>query len=548
MQRKNTNRTHGAPPIRLRDHSPQKSRPHCRGLISSLCLLTLAVQPAAAAERPTLNERLPGLINEHKGFVAVAIKHLPTGETYVHNADQPVPTASLIKFPIMVEAFYQVDQKRIRWDQMISLRDDDKVPGSGVLTDHFSAGAQIPLRDVVRLMIALSDNTATNLVIDQIGLPATAKRMEQLELTNTKLHSKVFRRDTSIFPERSKQFGLGSTTANEMLRLYELLWTDELVSADACGRMREHLLACDDRSKIRRFLPAGTRFAHKTGSVSESRCDAGVIDGPEGPTIICVLTSENKDQSWTDDSAANRLCAEIGREVYEHFHGDSVSERPISDTKLAIGTTGPLVKILQRTLNKRSTPSPDLALDGDFGPATQRAVISFQTSRNLTANGVVDKQTWQALGTLVTDDEEVPAPDVINKQVFERRPQDTVDGPPHVTCKSWVIVDAESGRVLDGRDADKPLDMASTTKIMTAHVALRQCRRNPKLLDEVIVFSKRADETAGSTAGVRGGERVPVKELLFGLLLPSGNDAAVALAEFFGRHVDSHGNGGGGCC
>jgi D-alanyl-D-alanine carboxypeptidase (penicillin-binding protein 5/6) len=146
---------------------------------------------------------------------------------------------------------------------------------------------------------------------------------------------------------------------------------------------------------------------------------------------------------------------------------------------------------------------------------------------------------------LVTDDEEVPAPDVINKQVFKRRPRDTVDGPPHVTCKSWVIVDAESGRVLDGWDADKPLDMASTTKIMTAHVALRQCQRNPKLLDEVIVFSKRADETAGSTAGVRGGERVPVKELLFGLLLPSGNDAAVALAEFFGRHVDSHGNGGG---
>ena len=515
-------------------------------LMGRTALLTLVTQLAVGAEKPTLNERLSGLINEHRGVVAVAIKHLPTDESFVHNGDRPVPTASLIKFPIMVAAFYQAEQERIRWDQLIALRDEDKVPGSGVLTDHFSAGTELRLRDLVRLMIAFSDNTATNLVIDQIGLPATAKRMEQLELANTKLHAKVFRRDTSIFPERSKQFGLGSTTANEMLRLYELLWTNKLVSTEACQQMREHLLACDDRSKIRRGLPGGTRFAHKTGAVSQSRCDAGVIDGPTGPTIICVLTSKNEDQSWTDDNAANRLCAEIGREVFEHFHGDAASERPISATNLAIGAMGPLVKTLQRTLNERLTPSPDLALDGDFGPATERAVIAFQTSCDLTASGVVDKHTWQALGSLVTDDEEVPAPDVVNSQVLATRPRDPIDGPPHVTCKSWVIVDADSGDVVDGCDADKPLDMASTTKIMTAYVVLKQCQRNPSLLDEMIVFSKRADETIGSTSGVQSGERVPVKELLFGLLLPSGNDAAVALAEFCGRHVGSPDKGGNG--
>ncbi len=525
-------------------NGPRYVWPRIRVLLALLCLLTFAMQSAAAAETPTLDERLVGLINEHNGIVAVAVKHLPTGESFVHNADRPLPTASLIKFPIMVEAFYQAAQDQLRWDQMIALRDEDKVPGSGLLTDHFSAGTQLRLQDVVRLMIAFSDNTATNLVIDQIGLPATAQRMEQLGLPNTKLHSKVFRRDTTIFPERSKQFGLGSTTANEMVRLYELLWTDKLVSAEACQRMREHLLACDDRSKIIRFLPPGTRFAHKTGAVSRSRCDAGVIDGPQGPTIICVLTTENEDQSWTDDNAANRLCAEIGREVYGHFHGGPNSQRTTADSRLAIGATGRLVEMLQRTLNKRLTPSPDLGVDGDFGPATQRALIAFQTSRNLPASGVVDKATWQALGDLITQDEEVPPPAVINAQVLDQRPRDPSDGPPHVTCKAWVIVDAESAEVLAGHDPDKPLDVASTTKIMTALVALQCCQRDPRLLDEVIVFSAQADATEGSSAGIRTGERVPVKELLFGLLLPSGNDASVALAEFFGRHVQAAGNGG----
>ena len=86
------------------------------------------------------------------------------------------------------------------------------MPGSGILTSHFTAGARFTLRDAVRLMIAFSDNTATNLVLDAVGIGSTAATMETMGYPNTKIHSKVFRRDTSVFPERSKQFGLGSTT------------------------------------------------------------------------------------------------------------------------------------------------------------------------------------------------------------------------------------------------------------------------------------------------------------------------------------------------
>ncbi len=219
-----------------------------------------------------------------------------------------MPTASLIKFPIMIEVYRQAEAGELDLERLLTLRDEDKVPGSGILTPHFSAGTQLSVRDAVRLMIAFSDNTATNLVIDQIGLPATNQTMAQWGCENTKLHAKVFRRDTSILPERSKQFGLGSTTAREMLQLLEQLARQQLVSPAASQAMLEHLQACDDRSKIPRFLPAGTKVAHKTGSVSQSRCDAGLIDLPEGQIAICILTTENRDRSWSDENAAEVFC------------------------------------------------------------------------------------------------------------------------------------------------------------------------------------------------------------------------------------------------
>ena len=149
----------------------------------------------------------------------MAVKHLDTGEEFHHNAEQVMPTASLIKLAVLVTAYRQADEGKLDLAGKITLREEDKVPGSGLLTSHFSAGTQISVRDALRLTIAFSDNTATNLVLDQIGLTTTAETMEQLGFASTKLHSKVYRADTSVFPERSKQYGLGSTTPAEMVRL-----------------------------------------------------------------------------------------------------------------------------------------------------------------------------------------------------------------------------------------------------------------------------------------------------------------------------------------
>jgi D-alanyl-D-alanine carboxypeptidase (penicillin-binding protein 5/6) len=116
---------------------------------------------------------------------------------------------------------------------------------------------------------------------------------------------------------------------------------------------------------------------------------------------------------------------------------------------------------------------------------------------------------------------------------------ETLVGPPVVTAKSWSIVDAKTGGSFAGLEADVKRDMASTTKVMTAYIVIDMIEKDPKILDEVVTFSRRAGRTEGSSAKIAEGEKVEVKHLLYGLMLPSGNDAAVAFAEHFGARTEA---------
>jgi beta-lactamase class A len=259
------------------------------------------------------------IIDAHKGKVAVAVKHLGTGESFTYHEDDVMPTASLIKLPVMIETYRQAAAKKIDLSTMVVLKETDKVPGSGILTTHFTAGARFTLRDAVRLMIAYSDNTATNLVLDAIGIGSTAATMDAIGYPNTKIHSKVFRRETSVFPERSKKYGLGSTTAREMVRLCEALYRKDVVSPKASEEMLAHLRTCEDRDKFPKLLPPEAKLAFKTGSLADTRTAAGILEWPGGPVVLCVLSYENEDKRWVPDNAGNRLCADVARAVYDHF-------------------------------------------------------------------------------------------------------------------------------------------------------------------------------------------------------------------------------------
>jgi D-alanyl-D-alanine carboxypeptidase (penicillin-binding protein 5/6) len=509
--------------------------------VSLVALVAIVCQVARGAEsdseKKSLEAVLKPAIEKHRGEVGLAVKHLKTGESFEFKADRAMPTASLIKLPVMIATYEAIAKEKLSLDEMIELKKADQVPGSGILTTHFSPGAKISLRDAIHLMMVYSDNTATNLVLDQLGLPATNECMERLGCPDTKINSKVFRRDTSISKERSSEFGLGSTSARDMVKLCEMLYAKKLVNEKASKQMLDHMFACDDKLKVPRLLPTGTRVAHKTGSVNATRTDAGIIESPGGPIAFCILTNKNKDQRWTDNNEGDAFCAQMGAEIYKYFNAKEKTPVAMVAQTLELGASGDLVEALQRTLNARIKPSPGIGVDGDFGPETETAVKKFQKQEKLKATGVVKSDTWKALGPIVMEDEPAPEPSVVNAEKMERSKPDAVDGPPFVTCKSWAIIDGKSGEFLAGDNQDEKRDPASTTKMMTAYLVTTLAHKDPKILDEIVTFSERADKTSGSTSDVKAGEKLPVGELLYGLMLPSGNDASVSFAEHFGERL-----------
>lgn len=277
----------------------------------------LLAPPAAAAD---LEATLAPLVKDHKGTVAVAVRHLKTGEEYFLNADEVMPTASLIKLAVLVEAYWQRAEGKVDFDAVVTLRKEDMVPGAGVLTPHFSAGATFKVRDAVRLMIAHSDNTATNLVLDRTGIKPVNDRMEGLGLKNTKVNAKVYRgKDTSVDPDRTKKYGLGSTTAREMVTLLGLIDAGKVVTPEACREMLGVLKTCEDKEMVARLLPEGVDYPHKTGAVNAARTEAGIIMTESGPVAVCVLTNDNADRRWVLDNAAQEMMAKVGKAVYDHF-------------------------------------------------------------------------------------------------------------------------------------------------------------------------------------------------------------------------------------
>ena len=290
----------------------------------ALAALTLQepAKPAPAPAAPAaLAAKLDALAATHKGKIAVGVKHLATGEAYFHKPDEVMPTASLIKLPVMVETFRQIDEGKFKYDHKLTLTKDDCVPGAGVLTDSFTPGATFTLLDAVRLMITVSDNTATNMVLDTITLPATNVTMAKLGFPETRVNAKVFKGSvSSIDPARTKKYGLGSTTAREMTGLIELVATKKVVSPAACDEMLGILKKNHDNEMLVRGLPSGAAFAHKTGAVNASRNDAGVLYFQGKPAVVvCVLTDENADQRWLVDNAAQVLLGQIGRAVHDHY-------------------------------------------------------------------------------------------------------------------------------------------------------------------------------------------------------------------------------------
>jgi beta-lactamase class A/sugar phosphate permease len=294
----------------------------------AILLAVLCVAPASAQTDTQLQTRLRSSIAGYEGKVALYATDLKSGKTVAIDANTPVPTASVIKLTVLFAALKQIEEGAAHFEDPVVLTKANQVEGSGIL-NVFDVPQTLTFKDALTLMIDLSDNTATNLAIDHLGLANIDARIQSMGLHDTWLYKKVFMPPTPPVPADQPRFGLGKTTAREMASVMQRFATCDLDTggAPAAPRARQQQL-CDaalfmlknqqDRDGIPRYL-GNVTVANKTGALNQVRNDVGIVYAKNGPIIISAFTYDNKDQSWTSDNSAQLLIARLAKTIVDSW-------------------------------------------------------------------------------------------------------------------------------------------------------------------------------------------------------------------------------------
>ena len=283
-------------------------------LLGAVLLIAL---PASASD---LQKKIEALAAGYDGHVALYAKNLTTGETVSLDSSHPVQTASVIKLALMLQAFEQIHAGKLKLSQPVVLTKENQVPGSGILA-HLDPGLTLTLKDTITLMIELSDNTATNMLIDVVGLRPTNDMLARMGLKNTYFYKKVFLPTTDPMPADQKQFGLGKTTPEEMAKLIESIYRCDLGDRDLCLDMIAVMQRQQYRAMIPRYLIAPdpsealAPIADKIGMLDAVRNDVALVYTQRGPIILSIFTYDNADKSWTPENRAEILIGHLAQTI-----------------------------------------------------------------------------------------------------------------------------------------------------------------------------------------------------------------------------------------
>jgi beta-lactamase class A len=276
-----------------------------------------------------LDEQLQSIAAAHRGMVALYAHNLKTGETASIKPDEPVQTASVIKMGILLDAAEQVRAGKASFDEKVVLTKENQVQGSGVL-GQLTAPLTLTLRDVLHLMVVLSDNTATNVAIDRLGLAHINATLVTAGLKQTVLYKKVYVAATGPMPADQPKFGLGKTTAREMASIMERFAECRLSLDNSaplpgdgplCGAILHMLRQQQDRDDLPRYLEAldtsehGSAIANKTGALDRVRNDVALIATKNGLVVIAGFTWANEDQRWTGDNEAQKTLGKLAEAI-----------------------------------------------------------------------------------------------------------------------------------------------------------------------------------------------------------------------------------------
>ena len=296
---------------------------------SLISVFLLSVLPANASE---LQKKIAELAASHHGRVALYAKNLTTGEIVSLDSARPVQTASVIKLPLMLQAFEQVKSGKLKLSSPVRLTKDNQVSGSGILI-LIDPGLIVSLKDAITLMMTLSDNTATNMLIDVVGLRPTNEMLARMGLKNTYFYKKVFKQVEGPMPADQKQFGLGKTTAEEMARVMESIYRCDLGDRELCVQMITIMRNQQYRDMLPRYLERVdtsedlSAIADKIGALDDVRADVALVYTQRGPVTISIFTYENEDKSWTPENKAEMLIGQLARTIVDTWSPDGLAAK-----------------------------------------------------------------------------------------------------------------------------------------------------------------------------------------------------------------------------
>jgi beta-lactamase class A len=300
-----------------------------------------------ASEETTRAERLEleAITRRFEGKLGLCASRLDGPESSIEvGSDEVFPAASVIKIAVALEVFCEVEEGVLSLTDRVTLKGANKVIGSGVLAE-LGEGLAPTMADLVFLSMAISDNTAANLLIERIGVGAVNRRLAGLGLKTTRLSGRLLVEETKRGPASPEDFGASASpamtdnddgrgerspvTASELVRLLSCVYRRQGLPGGACDALLDILQKSQTASAIRRGLPESrfrdrtpARLFHKTGSIRGVVNDVGIVATDRGAYAVALLSKESRDLRTTQDNVARVALAEASRVIYKAMRTD----------------------------------------------------------------------------------------------------------------------------------------------------------------------------------------------------------------------------------
>jgi len=278
-------------------------------LICWLLFLGSAFAQSMGEKQQVLWQKLGSTINDvdHSldGVLGVAILDLTTGQKFLLHADEVFPQASSIKIAVLAELYRQAQSGKLKLNDFYTVQASDLVPDSDIMGGLTPGVTRITLRDLATMMVAVSDNSATNVLIDRVGMENVNGLMGSLSLTHTRLRRKMM--DLKAASEGRENI----STPNEMASLLDQLYRGKVLNKELTEDFFK-LLSTHKSSFLPRDLPDDLKIANKSGELEGVRNDSGVVFVQNRPYVICVMTTYLHRERDGED-AISKISAEAYR-------------------------------------------------------------------------------------------------------------------------------------------------------------------------------------------------------------------------------------------